>query len=186
MMKRILICSIAASVLLVSCNNQQQPAATAPAVSSDVTKLESKDVHGTITYKGSLHVFPSTLTTDDPNNASKNVTLEGIGVDIGENLGIRVMPALGVFDTLVSKTKKDLEFWGKYRRVEVKPNSFLYYYSKEIGGTEDKGYNFIVVIKGKSKQYEITGVGKTSLDPIADSASAIKAMQVALTFTPAD
>jgi len=186
MMKHVFIYGIAASALLASCNNQQQPPATTPAVSSDVTKLESKDVHGTITYKGSLHVFPSTLTTDDPNNPSKNVTLEGIGVDIGENLGIRVMPALGVFDTLVSKTKKDLEFWGKYKTVELKPNSFLYYYSKALGDTKDEGYNFIVVVKGKSKQYEITGVGKTSLDPIVDSASAVKAMQVALTFTPAD
>ena len=186
-MKKLLIlfACISTITILVSCNGSQQEKNIAPK-KSDTIKLISKDVNGYIIANGKFDIGDYTLNTT-AGNPPTNVTYNGLTVELGDSATLKITPCTSGFSELKSELVKKMEFFGKYEIVESKDSSFLYHYvNVNADSSKEEGYNFLVIIKGKTRQYEITGEGKNPLLPIANKQFAEKTYKAALTFMPTE
>lgn len=181
----ILTSCISAITILVSCNGskQEHPIVYTP---SDTIKLASKDVNGYIICHSKFSIGDYTLTTT-AGNPPANVTYNGLTVELGDSATLQITPCTEGFSALKSEMIQHMEFFGKCETVESKDSSFFYHYvSIKADSSKEEGYNFLVIIKGKKKQYQITSEGKQPLTPIANKQFAEKAYKAALSFVPAE
>jgi hypothetical protein len=181
-----IIACVSGISMLVSCSGAKQDNKNADAPKLDGLHITAKDVKGTVTASGDVYWDNCTYVTNDPKDPSKMVTYEGATVQFRGKCSIGIAPTLQNFDSLKSSTIESLKTWGTYDAIETTANNFYYHSSSEFGGTKTEGYSFLVFIKGKTKNYKLTGEGKDPLKPITDKQDADKAYKAALSFTPED
>lgn len=142
-------------------------------------KLDTKDVKGTINAEG--------VSTSMTELHREDGVFEVPNVKFNDNCRLQIAPTSVEFDEAWTKKKQSIEnFGGEVKVIEKKDGGVIYEEKSEFAGKKKQGYNFIVVIKGKDKNYEITGEGETPFDPIASKEDAEKAYNAARTFKPAE
>ncbi len=140
------------------------------------TVIETKDVKGVIKTTENVRISDSTITIDEGKFASAIL-------EIADSVVVKIYPTKKSFSTLRSELIKQYHQKGTFQEIESTENSLLYRVTVD---NKMPVYNFTIIIKGKSKQYLLTGEGKAPMRSIHNAAMAIKAYNTALSFVPAD
>ncbi len=162
---------------LFSCNPQVPVKQGTEAVEKLPPRLElqTRDVKGTVEAPGGASVYSGTLMTNEG-------SFEEAIVKLDPKANISIYPTAGSFEALKNTLIQKLRNWGSFDTLDCKPNSLFYHTKNESDVAKEDGYNFLVVIPGKTKNYIITSEGEAPLKPISDQALAERAYKMALSF----
>ena len=146
------------------------------------TKIDTKKVKGTIQTEGNAEVKSGML-------ASSDYKYDGVWVKLNDKSGIGIYPTPKTFEEVKADMEGAMKNWGtKYQALETKDNVFFYEMidkSHKPGDSFYKGgFNFVILIKGKTKNYFLNGQGGNVMQALQDKALAQKVMKIALTFKP--
>jgi len=166
---RKLIFSIAVSALIfASCGGGKNE-------STESTKIDTKDVNGTIEAGSDVKISKTNLHNNDGEFEVPNIKMNGGG--------FLIVPTTRSFEEEWNLLETNLNGFGTFEIIEKNENSAIFKVNKEFAGKKTEGYNFMVWVKGEKSNYLMKGESENFLDPISKKEDAEAMFKVAKSFS---
>lgn len=140
-------------------------------------KIDTKDV------KGAIAAGDATIDNTELHN--EDGVFDVPIVKFGKNCRMMIVPTNKTFDETWERILNSAtNFKSEIKEIEKKDGAVFYEEKSEFMEKKTEGFGFLVVIKGKDKNYLIKGEGENPFAPITSKEDAEKAFKAAQTFKP--